>query len=166
MLAEVSAMLEQAKWTNTRMSQDGTKGMIVQGDPGGWERGNISSLLLRRICSKESAMRKLASVNIGMFLVCGSLFCGLEWCGVVPDDNTPRIVKYSDIPTKVQVVGRLGTHLGEEIITIRGTWKQPEAVLEDTFKFVVTSINGKEIRTPIEIPCSDVEPVGPRGNVT
>ena len=55
-------------------------------------------------------MRKLTSVSIDMFLVCGFLFPGAELCGAMPDETAPRVVKYSDIPTKVKVVGRLGTH--------------------------------------------------------
>jgi len=111
-------------------------------------------------------VHKRTSVSIGMFLVCGILFFGLELNGTIPDDDVPRYVRYSDIPTKVKLVGRLGTRLGEEVVTIRGKWKQPDNVKEDTFKFVVTMINGKEIPTPVEIPWTNIEPIGPQGSIT
>ena len=111
-------------------------------------------------------MRALESLITGISIVGGILIAATKVLGDTPDGNTARVVKCCDIPTNVTLVGRLGTRLGQEVIIIRGKWKEPENTKEDEFKFVVTTVGGKEVRPPVEIPWTSIEPVALRGDVT
>ena len=71
---------------------------------------------------------------------------------VRPVEVQPHVQKVlaADIGTRVQIIGRLGYPLGE-LLTIRGTWHFPEALLKDmSSSFRVLSVNGKRLNEPVE----------------
>jgi hypothetical protein len=83
----------------------------------------------------------------------------------------PVRVKVEDVPRRVKLLGRLGNSLGEDVVTIRGKWKDSDKIPEghakpEGFVFVVNSIDGKPVRVPITIPADTVTPIKSRGIVT
>jgi hypothetical protein len=68
-----------------------------------------------------------------------------------------RMVLYSDIPEKVQIIGKLGRPLGE-LVSVRGTWREytwakpgatpPKPGLPELF--VVDQVNGRRLDRPAE----------------
>ncbi len=69
-----------------------------------------------------------------------------------------RVVRWSDIPERVKVVGRLGLPLGE-LATVRGIWTAPLPQKAALPVFMVNQVNGRPLDPPAEF--DDVGPVNP-----
>ena len=114
---------------------------------------------------KEIGMRVLLIVS-GVVLVCVCLLSAVKWGGATDDGKVLHTVNCYDIPKTVKLIGRFGVPLGEEVVTIRGKWKEgPEPTKASDFNFVVTTVNGKAIQTPIEIHWSSMEPLRLHGSI-
>jgi len=69
----------------------------------------------------------------------------------------PIMVHYSDIPKRVQIIGKLGRPLGE-LVTVRGKWTAPSLAKPGLPTiFMVNQVNGRFLDPPAEF--DDVEPV-------
>jgi hypothetical protein len=106
------------------------------------------------------------------------LLCYIAACGDsvvhVPESAgeqsaVPKVERVNslDIPTKVKLAGRFGAALGEDVVTVRGKWKEERQTSKsDGLAFVVSHVNGKGLKSPIAIPCESVDPFAPRGSIT
>lgn len=75
------------------------------------------------------------------------------------DEKTMIRVRCSDIPANVKLIGPLGTSVGEEMVTIRGKWKETEVPTKgDNFNLLVTQINGKPLEKSIALTAARIEP--------
>lgn len=68
----------------------------------------------------------------------------------------PKMVQYSDIPERVQIIGKLGQPLGQ-LVTIRGRWTAPFPSKPASPVFMVNEVNGRFLNPPTEF--KNVEPV-------
>lgn len=118
---------------------------------------------MRTLVAASSSLVCLFSQASLLFVFGGAVAMG--------DEPADRVVQWCDIPSKVKVIGRFRAPLGEEVVVIRGKWQaKPEVVKPyydpaktSEFVFAVTSLNGKLLDVPIEIPWNQVEPFKPRG---
>ena len=73
------------------------------------------------------------------------------------DENpAPRMVHYSEIPDRLQIIGKLGQPLGR-LVTVRGRWTAPFPSSPASPVFMVNQVNGRLLAAPVEFV--DVEPV-------
>ena len=115
-------------------------------------------------------MRVTLVVSI-VFLLAGAVLLSAPMHdSVLGENSASHSIACSDIPRTVKLVGRFGVSLGEEVLTIRGRWKETpdEKPYENTatkcnFHFVVSSINGKTIQKEIQVPWDCIEPLMTRG---
>jgi len=111
-------------------------------------------------------MRALILLSAVALFSGASLLFVAERSSAMRNEKVVLTVKCSDVPKNAKLIGSLGFPLGEEALTIRGSWKESaEPTKDGAFKFVVTSINGKAIAPPIELSSSNVEPLKPRGEL-
>ena len=116
-------------------------------------------------------MRSWIIIGIVALIACIILLIAVQRGNSLKDEGI-RLVNCSDIPKIAKLIGRFGVPLGEKVVTIRGKWKcNPDAikpVLDPTktsdFNFVVTSINGESIQSPIKVPWDFVEPISTHGH--
>ena len=73
------------------------------------------------------------------------------------EKGEPQMVRCSDIPERVQIIGRLGQPLGQ-LVTIRGRWTAPypSKPAQPVF-FLVSQMSGRLLDPPTKF--DDVEPV-------
>lgn len=65
-------------------------------------------------------------------------------------DKRMVTVRVQDIPTTVQLIGRLGKPLGS-LLTIRGKWIKPkDNVKDNSLRFLVAFVGGKELSEKVE----------------
>lgn len=79
------------------------------------------------------------------------------------EDKVVRQVHVSDIPDRVQLIGRLGHPLGD-LMSVSGKWYLPEGTAnsvpkEVILRFRVFKVNGKQLDVPIEFDHGLVSPV-------
>jgi hypothetical protein len=67
-----------------------------------------------------------------------------------------QALHYSDIPGKVQIIGKLGVPLGE-LVTVRGRWTAPFPSKPTFAVFMVNEVNGRPLDPPTKF--DEVEPV-------
>ena len=95
-------------------------------------------------------------VAVGLLVVASSLLVQLVSLSTGSDPKPePRMVHYSDIPERVQIIGKLGQPLGQ-LVTVHGRWtaflSKPSSPI-----FIVNRVNGRPLDPPAEF--EDVEPV-------
>lgn len=89
-------------------------------------------------------MRCILDINFGKYLVYPTIILLITSVGMPAEQKSEvRMVKCSDIPENVQILGMLGHSLGE-IVTVKGTWKTFEEKPAPPC-FVVESVNGSPI---------------------
>ncbi len=72
-------------------------------------------------------------------------------------NREPRMVHYSDIPGRVQLIGKLGQPLGQ-LVTVRASWKAPHPSKPGlSAVLVVNQLDGRPLDPPVEF--HDVEAV-------
>jgi hypothetical protein len=71
-------------------------------------------------------------------------------------ERTMGTVHYSDIPERVQIVGRLGLPLGQ-LVTVRGKWIMPFPSKPASPTFIIDYVDGRLLNPPAEF--GEVEPV-------
>jgi hypothetical protein len=73
----------------------------------------------------------------------------------------PEMVHYSDIPERVQIIGKLGQPLGQ-LVTVRGRWAVPNPSKPASPDFVIDEVNGRLLDPPVKFSADfhGLEPVG------
>ena len=96
----------------------------------------IQYVTLRETCHKATA-------TLCSFIIVASAVFAQE------TKQSPSVVKFSDIPSKVVIEGMLGQPIGT-LLTIRGTWSDdPNLSPKDAHPFVVEAVNGIQLREPV-----------------
>jgi len=84
----------------------------------------------------------------------------LQYAGFTLNVETQKgnlqMVNYSDIQTKVQIVGKLGLPLGQ-LVSVRGKWTHADPSKPASPVFVINHVNNNVVATQIIFP--DVVPV-------
>jgi hypothetical protein len=83
--------------------------------------------------------------------------------GTVTDGDQkrePRTVHYSDIPGRVQIIGKLGQPVGQPV-TVRARWTAPRPSKPALPVFMVNQVNGRPLDPPAQF--DDVEAVWGKG---
>ena len=76
----------------------------------------------------------------------------------------PITVSVEDIGSKVTLVGRLGQPLGK-MMEVKGTWRMPDDVVKDySLRFIVSHVNGKPLKEPVEFNVAQIDAVSKYGN--
>ncbi len=98
----------------------------------------------------------------GLVLLCMLTHAGFL-VGGCWHEREPMRVHYSDVPGRVQIIGKLGHALGE-LVTVRGQWTAPSPAKPALPRFIVYQVNGCQLEPPVEF--DDVEAVlGSSGEV-
>jgi hypothetical protein len=128
----------------------------------------MTHITSRRASAKRYIGLRLISVIftvLGTFLlVC--LFLQLASISTASDQKQePGMVHYSDIPRRVQIIGKLGQPLGQ-LVTVRGRWTAPFPSKPGLpVVLMVNQVNSRPLDPPAEF--DDVEPVrGKGGEIT
>jgi hypothetical protein len=71
-------------------------------------------------------------------------------------------VSVDDVGKRITLIGRLGEPLGT-MIEVQGTWKYPRELIKDnSLRFEVTRVNGKELAKPVELNVAQIKAVTKR----
>jgi hypothetical protein len=104
-------------------------------------------------------MRRASSLVTLLVVACGGAWIGGARDRGRADGKVVMRIRCSDIPANVKLIGPLGTALGEEMVTIRGKWKEKEVPTKgENFNLIVSQINGKQLHNPIALPAERIEP--------